>query len=256
MIHHVKSLIFLPPPTLLHSLICTTHGFPKFHTPPALRAALSGATAELTSLLLFYPLDTIKTRLQAGHAPLMLSHYTGTLPALIGTIFDAGVFTAVYSTLRTRIGTASAAATASVLSTVIEVPFVFARDRMRLGLSTSVLTKGRIYGLILAAIGIMIRDLPAETIEFETYERLCKRKGWDGKLGLIMAGMMAGGMAAAITAPIDTIVSRVMAGDGMRRILRNQGLKGLYKGAGVRVMKEAMASAMFFRVYEGLNGRD
>lgn len=82
-----------------------------------------------------------------------------------------------------------------------------------------------------------------------------------------VAGSVAGGLAAAVTTPLDVVKTRLMtqsasdAGrykgvvDALRRIAQEEGTAALFSGIGPRVMWIALGGSIFFGAFEELSRR-
>jgi solute carrier family 25 protein 38 len=74
------------------------------------------------------------------------------------------------------------------------------------------------------------------------------------------SGMLAAGLATAITNPFDAIKTRIQLQPNSyrnmlhagRRMVRNDGIKSLFDGLGLRMGRKAMSSALAWTVYEEL----
>lgn len=106
----------------------------------------------------------------------------------------------------------------------------------------------------------LLRDAPFSAIYWSCYERLKMRaRGRVGNefVGYLGSGILAGGLAALCTVPADVVKTRRQAdfkGPGSleigRRILRDEGVRGLFRGAGPRVGKVAPACAIMMGSFE------
>lgn len=163
----------------LHAIRKLPQYLPKIHLPceavSLLRAALSGAAAEVFVNVALYPIDTWTVRLQfkalrpkpsltiktppAPFSPAPSRGFGGVFAGLqagiLGNALDAFVFSLVYEGLRGFLIRAArahgrkkkasrvavdliAGAAASITSSAFDAPFTLARDRIRLGLQPSV----------------------------------------------------------------------------------------------------------------------
>jgi hypothetical protein len=75
------------------------------------------------------------------------------------------------------------------------------------------------------------------------------------------AGAVAGAVSSLVVAPIDTVADAMKPGstyvgqsakDVIRSIYKSHGLKGFYKGMGVKLLKIAPAQALAFAIYKSL----
>jgi Mitochondrial carrier protein len=190
-------------------------------------------------------------------------------------------------------GTASAVyflsgACSEIASSVLFVPLEVAKARLQLGANPSRATGGLVphetnfHHLHRALAGIYqengIRGLTAgwqaglaldaafSGLQFCLYEQ-CKKTLRDVKQRelttgeTLFAGCVSGGIAAAITNPLDCITSRIQSqvggtpgyGSSFRSVLRNtiaEGPIALWRGTLPRVMQVAPLSALSFGIYE------
>jgi len=120
---------------------------------------------------------------------------------------------------------------------------------------------------------VFVRDIPEGALQMALYEE------W--KLALIpmlpavnvllldaLLGAAAGGLAAALTTPLDVVLTRLSTQQGnggsnpggngvlemMQRIVRDEGMAGLWRGAGHRAGYYAPLVGIFFGAYSWLQG--
>lgn len=224
-----------------------------------------------------HPLDTLRLHLQTGLPPRPRPLFAGLAPALLARALDAAVFSAVFSAVRLRLRAlfphrlarlpiaALSAAAAGLASTAVEAPLSLAAARARLGFA-----RPPWRGLYAAAAVGLARDMPFEMVEFAGYEAFkaayvaAVHRPRLRALELLAIGMATGALAAAVVAPLDVVVSRVVArpavyGGGvvatLRKIVREEGLPGVWAGVRLQMAKEALGSALFFAVYDLLRER-
>ncbi|CAM9171814.1 unnamed protein product [Ectocarpus sp. 6 AP-2014] len=248
---------------------------------------LSGAVAGTTVDLVLYPLDTVKTRLQAtAGAKLSMNTFrglfNGVAPAIAASAPCAAVFFGAYDSLKrvlteklpddyASVAHAGAAAGADLAQSVVRVPFEVIKQRVQAGVDASgraalasVMKSQGPRGLYRGWGALALRDLPFDIIEFPLYEwfksEWTKVKGeklapWQGSL----CGSVAGGIAAGLTTPLDVVKTRLMtqspgqyAGIGgcLRSILKEEGPGALFAGSVPRMTSIAFGGAIFFGAYE------
>jgi hypothetical protein len=83
----------------------------------------------------------------------------------------------------------------------------------------------------------------------------------------MVAGLLAGISADAVTHPLDTVRARLQVqrlgvagnylstGDALRRILREEGVRSLYRGFGAVAFFTGPAHALYFSTYEAMKTR-
>lgn len=154
---------------------------------------LSGAVAGTTVDLILYPLDTVKTRLQAtAGAKLSMSTFKGLFdgvaPAIAASAPCAAVFFGAYDSMKrvlsnrlpddcATVAHAGAAAGADMVQSVVRVPFEVIKQRVQAGVDASgraalasVLKTQGPRGLYRGWGALAMRDLPFDIIEFPLYE--------------------------------------------------------------------------------------
>lgn len=166
----------------------------------------------------------------------------------------------------------TAASLGALASTGVEAPFAVARDRMRLGLQPGILsawraaTKARGWrGLYAGSVASICRDVPVEATEFAAYGALKRLYGRLNKqqvspMAACVCGAAAGAFTGVLAAPVDLAVTRVMANPSAHRnvvatlvnVVRTNGLFGVFAGVRQKAGREALSSALFFVIYDGL----
>mmetsp|Transcript_11816 Transcript_11816/g.15438 ORF Transcript_11816/g.15438 Transcript_11816/m.15438 type:complete len:342 (+) Transcript_11816:135-1160(+) len=258
---------------------------------------ISGAAAGITVDLVLFPLDTIKTRLQARansnvikdvagkkfiDLKMILGVYDGILPAIAASAPCAATFFGAYDSLKTYLAPKveekfaplvhlAAAAGGDLAQSVIRVPFEIVKQRLQAGIDKSALaavstimkTKG-LGGFYTGWGALALRDLPFDAIEFPLYEFLKYKWSdikkdelapWEGSL----CGSLAGGIAAALTTPLDVAKTRLMTSEPgqyknllncLQTVLAEEGMAGLFAGVAPRVGMITFGGAIFFGAYE------
>jgi solute carrier family 25 S-adenosylmethionine transporter 26 len=110
----------------------------------------------------------------------------------------------------------------------------------------------------------IMREVPFSFIQFPLWEYL--KTQWEPVTGLplnpasvAVCGAISGGIAAAVTTPLDVLKTRIMlsessthksAGRIFKSIYREHGVKGLFAGLLPRVMWITLGGAIFFGCYD------
>ena len=200
--------------------------------------AIAGAAVELA----LYPLDTIKTRLQAarGGSRVNFKHlYKGVGGNLLGAVPACAVFFAVYEPVKVMLmpdlgGSQPigvhllAATTGGLAASMIRVPTEVIKSRMQTGQFPSARLaakyiathEGILAGLFAGFGSSLLRDLPFDAIEFTSYERF--KMFWKSSHGgnepqkheTVAIGALAGMLTGAITTPLDVVKTRLMIQGG------------------------------------------
>ncbi|PON58690.1 Mitochondrial carrier domain containing protein [Parasponia andersonii] len=219
-----------------------------------LEGTIAGGTAGVVVETALYPIDTIKTRLQAAHGGgkiVWKGLYSGLAGNLAGVLPASAIFVGVYEPTKqkllrmlpenlTAVAHLTAGAIGGLVASLVRVP-----------------TEG--YG------SFLLRDLPFDAIQFCIYEQLrigykvaAKRDLNDPENALI--GAFAGALTGAITTPLDVIKTRLMIQgsanqykgifDCVQTIVREEGPPALLKGIGPRVLWIGIGGSIFFGVLE------
>ncbi|KAF8624419.1 hypothetical protein AX15_005897 [Amanita polypyramis BW_CC] len=208
--------------------------------PTFLQSLLAGAMAGTAVDLLFFPIDTLKTRLQSAQGFVKAGGfrgiYKGVGSVLVGSAPGAAAFFSTYDTLKkhsplpsqyapiTHMVSASAGEVAACL---IRVPTEVIKTRMQtstygntaqssLAAFQLVLRTQGLYGLYQGFRITVMREIPFTSLQFPLYEFLKRRRSVRiGERPLYareaaVCGSIAGGVAAALTTPLDVLKTRVM----------------------------------------------
>ncbi|KIJ45176.1 hypothetical protein M422DRAFT_207442 [Sphaerobolus stellatus SS14] len=209
-------------------------------SPTFSQSLLAGAIAGTAADFIFFPIDTIKTRLQSAQGFLNAGGfrgiYYGVGSIIVGGAPGGAAFFAIYNYLKQNspipahlapVNHLISGSAAEVISCLIRVPTEVVKTRSQ----TATFGKSRFPSLIAAqktyhadglkgfyrGFGITVaRDVPFTAIEFPLYEflkvRLARYLGrkelqpWEAGC----CGSVAGGLGAAATTPFDVLKTRVM----------------------------------------------
>ncbi|GAB0491589.1 hypothetical protein MMPV_002843 [Pyropia vietnamensis] len=313
--------------------------------PPSPRAAPSGgsflvgarvnlfasATARAVSIIATYPIDTLKTRMQAATAPLSIPTaasagplYAGAGSALVTNIPYGALTFGLYETLRGALNDAAAAAPGSPIGqlpsmarTVIAAvvgdvtgslwltPGELIKQKVQagwpggaLGVARRMWAQGGVGAFYQGYSSQVARDVPFRVIQLVTYEELRRlylaakvsrappskaaavlsastsavdaaKAAGSAKVAItgvegMLLGAVAGSFTAAVTTPLDVVKTRMMTAEAgvltggvpgvVRQVLREEGVRGLARGLGPRVIYIGPSCAIFFAVFEGVKG--
>lgn len=122
------------------------------------------------------------------------------------------------------------------------------------------------FGIYKGAKACFLRDIPFSAIYFPCYAHvkaaLADEDGQVGPGSLLLAGAIAGMPAASLVTPADVIKTRLQVAaragqttysgviDCFRKILREEGPKALWKGAGARVFRSSPQFGVTLLTYE------
>ncbi|GAV68973.1 Mito_carr domain-containing protein [Cephalotus follicularis] len=247
---------------------------------------VAGGTAGVVVETILYPIDTIKTRLQAargGGKIILKGLYSGLAGNLVGVLPASAVFVGVYEPTKQKllkvfpenlsaIAHLSAGTLGGLAASLIRVPTEVVKQRMQTGQFTSapdavrlIISKESFKGLYAGYGSFLLRDLPFDAIQFCIYEQLrigykaaSRRDLNDAENAVI--GAFSGALTGAITTPLDVIKTRLMIQgsanqykgifDCVQSVVREEGPTALLKGIGPRVLWIGIGGSIFFSVLE------
>ncbi|KAI9136103.1 mitochondrial carrier domain-containing protein [Paraphysoderma sedebokerense] len=247
--------------------------------------------------------DTIKTRLQSQSGFRASGGFggifKGLLPAVIGSAPGAAAFFVTYEYFKTILSQLSpqqnytptnhmvAASLGEISACVVRVPTEILKQRLQaqqysstFEAVTSVYKSDGMLGFYRGYLSTVLREIPFTCIQFPLYEYLKHRLHQSNihsglpppkSYELAILGSIAGGIAAAITTPLDVVKTRVMLSSKssshitnanirntyyhgvfstFRIIIAEDGVRALFRGLGPRVVWISMGGFVFLGVYE------
>ncbi|MCL7026906.1 hypothetical protein MKW94_000553 [Papaver nudicaule] len=247
---------------------------------------IAGGTAGVVVETSLYPIDTIKTRLQAvrgGGKIVLKGLYNGLAGNLAGVLPASAIFVGVYEPTKQKLlkmfpenlsafAHLTAGAIGGAASSLIRVPTEVVKTRMQTGQFASapdavrlIVRKEGFKGLYAGYSSFLLRDLPFDAMQFCIYEQIrigyklaAKRDLNDAENAVI--GAFSGAITGAITTPLDVIKTRLMVQgsanqykgivDCVKTIVREEGAPALLKGIGPRVLWIGIGGSIFFGVLE------
>ena len=234
---------------------------------------VSGVCAGVFVETLFYPLDTIKTRLQAARGGtglvgankannLFKGVFNGLSKNIAGCAPATALFFLAYEPTKrymertlppeqNYVAMFTAGATGCLASSVVRVPTEVIKTRAQTGNRVQslggILRASGIAGLFVGYGSFLIRDLPFDAIEFSLYEeaKIAYAK-WRGRTPsevtraeATVLGATAGGITGFVTTPLDVIKTRLMTDTCTINPLRG------VVDCGTRIVREEGATALF-----------
>jgi len=243
--------------------------------------------------LLFYPIDTVKTRLQSAQgfarAGGFSGIYKGVGSVVVGSAPGAAVFFATYDALKHALPLPEhlapvthmlAASVAEVAACLVRVPTEVVKSRAQtasygahaqasLAAARQVLAHNGWRGFYRGFGSTIIREIPFTSLQFPMYElfklrfaRYLQRKQL-GAHEAALCGSVAGGIAAALTTPLDVLKTRTMLDlrdpskcdvpgllTRFKQIYTNEGVKVLFAGVVPRTLWISAGGAVFLGAYE------
>ncbi|KAG8079138.1 hypothetical protein GUJ93_ZPchr0007g5944 [Zizania palustris] len=237
---------------------------------PLARAAIgacAGAAAGAFTYAALLPIDAVKTRLQAGAAT--QGSWQPSTSALASSRNRSSA-----PHLPPFLVPPFAGASGNVSSSAIMVPKELITQRLQSGVA-----KGRSWQVLLKIIqtdgfsglyagyaATLLRNLPAGVLSYSSFEYLkaftLKQRNADSLTPgeSVLCGALAGAISAALTTPLDVIKTRLMTRVGtegsrtvvgtMREVVADEGLMGLSRGIGPRVLHSACFAALGYCAFE------
>ncbi|KAJ2632320.1 S-adenosylmethionine transporter, partial [Coemansia sp. RSA 1287] len=262
----------------------------EIKTPNMTQCLVAGGFAGMAVDTALYPLDTIKTRLQARNGFIASGGfrgiYSGLSSAIIGSAPGASMFFLTYEQIKSSLSSLPAqqqpfvhmfaASAGEVAACLVRVPTEVIKQRLQTRHHNTL--KGAVQGTY-AAEGLLgfyrgyltqvVREIPFTCIQFPIYEYL--KLAYARRMGrpirsyeAAMCGSVAGGIAAAVTTPLDVVKTRVMLstkGVGqspeysgivatLSRIAREEGARALFSGIVPRTVWISIGGFVFLGSYE------
>eukprot|EP00667_Euglena_gracilis_P010666 EG_transcript_10868 len=234
-------------------------------TAVALGSAMIGNTC---TMLMTFPLDTIKTRQQTASGPAALNYtrglFRGLTPTLLATTPGSGLYFATFEYLQQRYnagetlrGDLACACASQLLPGALVIP----GDMLKVNLQTGTYPNMRMamqamlhnvnWRQTLRAMRPKLflsyfRDFSFVTIQMTLYVQLYRK----GDNIAFFAGALAAGTASLLTTPLDTLRTRHML--AVDSALKSGAMTeaNYFAGTVPRVALAALSGMIFFRCYE------
>eukprot|EP01083_Nonionella_stella_P038830 105573_1 len=255
----------------------------------SLNAIAGGCTGMSVDVALF-PLDTIKTRLQARlkNKPIKKgSLYSGLGAALLAAFSSAAIFFSFYEASKTRLiphvspGSepliyATSAAIGDMAACCFKVPCEGVKQQMQAGHHKSsvgavqaIYRSAGLRGFYAGFMSTVLREVPFDMIQFIQYEvmKTKYRRHYGEKpstAAVSVIGAIAGGVSALLTTPIDVVKTRLMTQntlsgspriyngtvDCFRKLYAESGYSVFFRGSFQRTIYISLGGAIFFGVFD------
>ncbi|KAI9058524.1 S-adenosylmethionine transporter [Trametes sanguinea] len=261
-------------------------------SPTFYQSLVAGGVAGTSVDLLFFPIDTVKTRLQSSQGFIRAGGFKGVYKGIgsvvVGSAPGAAVFFCTYDTLKRMLPLPTeyapvthmiAASVGEVAACSIRVPTEVIKTRTQtstygsaaqssLAAARMVLSTEGIRGFYRGFGSTVMREIPFTSLQFPLYELLKKRLAKFLQRPLhayeaAVCGSFAGGVAAALTTPLDVLKTRVMLdlrdptkharptlAQRFRQIYTIEGPRALFAGVVPRTLWISAGGAVFLGMYE------
>ncbi|CCL99723.1 uncharacterized protein FIBRA_01745 [Fibroporia radiculosa] len=262
-------------------------------SPTFYQSLAAGGLAGTSVDLLFFPIDTIKTRLQASqgfiHAGGFNGIYKGIGSVVVGSAPGAAVFFCTYDSLKRTLPFSPdlapvthmvSASVGEVAACLIRVPTEVIKTRMQTSTygnmasssfagAKRLLKDEGIRGFYRGFGTTVMREIPFTSLQFPLYEFLKKKlsQALGGRplhaYEAALCGSFSGGVAAALTTPLDVLKTRVMLdmrdtskhampslSARFKQIYVSEGIHALFAGVVPRTLWISAGGAVFLGVYE------
>jgi len=264
-----------------------TNNFHSFYV-----SLLSGAAAGTAVDVSLFPLDTLKTRLQAPQgfrqAGGFRGIYSGLGPALLGSAPGAALFFLTYDSVKHLLSSrapeqilplvhSTSAAAGEVVACLVRVPVEIVKQRAQSSsvapfkIVTDVLKRDGLPGFYRGYLSTVFREIPFSFIQFPIWEELKRRYSGRTKRPIqahesAICGAIAGGFSAGVTTPLDVAKTRIMLAESgsaeakgfviqtLKTVYAEKGVSGLFAGVTPRVTWISIGGCVFFGVYEFVAG--
>ncbi|KAJ8683427.1 hypothetical protein QAD02_019219 [Eretmocerus hayati] len=240
---------------------------------------VSGAAAGVVCDLIFFPLDTLKTRLQSQHGFVQSGGFKklyqgiGPLDILFST---ASLFFITYDGIKHilqphlphqyhSIIHMGAASCGEMMACLIRVPVEVVKQRKQALLNDT--EKLKLRTLFRGYGSTVLRDLPFGLVQMPLWEYF--KQCWSAKMNRdctpfegASCGAASVTVSAAITTPLDVAKTRIMLSatsadkkevrisSMLREVYRENGFRGLFAGFTPRVCGFTLGGFVFFGIYE------
>lgn len=194
---------------------------------------IHGVISGLVSSVIVYPIDTIKTRYQAGKKiEINKQLYNGMSREILSNIPSSFVYWSVYYKCRDQnLSSVQSVIISSILSNITEIPLDIIKKRMQLGENRGNIYKYGMYHLSISLVYNMIYIKCLET---------CKEKY---KYGNILSVGISSSISSIISYPFDLWKTNSIVPSQTK----------LWKGLGTRIIYGNLYSGIYMNLFLWLN---
>ena len=239
-----------------------------------IKHGVAGGLAGIAVDIVFYPLETIKTRIMASSVQenlkfIALSKFRGFSCQMIVSFPYSFTFFWVYETVRSysqksALSNAFASVCAEIAANIVRNPFEVVKQQLMVGRSKYIWSslkdiyknKG-VKGFYIGYQSTLIRDIVFSAIQLPLFE-IIRRKFIDRGVNSILSASIGGFCAAIvsgfISCPLDVIKTRLMTqkmeqklqGSIVSQIYQEYGVKGFFHGAMFRCSILSFGGIVYF----------
>ena len=247
-----------------------------------IKHGIAGVLAGIAVDAVFYPLETIKTRIMASSAKenlrsIAATKFKGFSCQMIVSFPYSFSFFYTYETIRgmtkkTHLDNALASVCAEIVGNLVRNPFEVIKQQMMVGRSDKILSsfseiikhKG-VKGLYIGLKPTLARDILFSAIQLPIFEWIREeltKKGINPVFSATIGGMTAACIAGFISCPLDVIKTRLMTQEMQREgpkqiiqeIYKDFGLKGFFRGVGFRCGILTFGGSIYFSSLQYFRG--
>jgi len=255
--------------------------------PSLLASYLAGGIGGLIVECAYFPLDTLKTRVQTRHVaevqknviktstkgPHLFSGIQSTamsaFPVGFAYIFGYNkgrqYLRRLFPNLSENAENILGGAAAELSCNLIRGPFEIVKQQMQVGLGrslhetiTGIYKAQGIRGFYTGVLPLLFRDVPYSMTFMPVYEQVKKRGHPTDWKWTLLSSATAALVASFITQPMDVLKTRLMTSrqssktltSTLSHIISSEGITGLYRGFPYRLVSALYFGMVFFSVYE------
>eukprot|EP00963_Diacronema_lutheri_P002993 scaffold241_cov340-Pavlova_lutheri.AAC.14 len=252
--------------------------------------AIAGAVAGGTVEAILYPLDTIKTRLQAAtggwaaaRTGVFKGLYQGMGTSVVGSMPSTAIFFATYEWAKrvclvrlpeslSSVAHLTGAVAGSITASLVRTPAEIIKQRLQCGQykTPTAAIQGTyraagVAGFYRGVVPMLLRDLPFNAVEFVAYEQfkllyLKLKEQNNAELTpreSAVLGALSGATTGVLTTPLDVVKTRLMleesaltAGNVVSTLWREGGMSAFFRGVTPRLLWISIGGSIFFTALE------
>lgn len=252
--------------------------------------AIAGAVAGGTVEAILYPLDTIKTRLQAAtggwaaaRTGVFRGLYQGMGTSVVGSMPSTAIFFATYEWAKkmclvrlpeslSSVAHLTGAVAGSITASLVRTPAEIIKQRLQCGQYKSPVSAIRgtykaagVAGFYRGVVPMLLRDLPFNAVEFVAYEQfklLYLKMKEENHAELTpresaVLGALSGATTGVLTTPLDVVKTRLMleessltVGSVIRTLWQEGGMSAFFRGVTPRLLWISIGGSIFFTALE------